>query len=98
VKTNEFWLVYDGMLPIQERDTNNNVFVTYTRGLDFSASIEGAGGIGGVLARTDASGSGFFHCDGKGRRTPRDGRRRRNRCSLLVQSIRKGNRAMGIIG
>ena len=40
--------------------------VTYTRGLDMSGSLQGAGGIGGLLARTDASGSTFYHADGGG--------------------------------
>ncbi|HEV2331011.1 MAG TPA: hypothetical protein VGY56_19690 [Verrucomicrobiae bacterium] len=45
-ETNEVHYIYDGHLPIQERDSNNNVLVTYTRGLDLSDSLEGAGGIG----------------------------------------------------
>jgi RHS repeat-associated protein len=66
VKTNEVRVVFDGLLPIQERDTNNNVLVTYTRGLDFSSTLDGAGGIGGLLARTDANGSAYYHSDGSG--------------------------------
>jgi RHS repeat-associated protein len=54
------------MLPVQELDTNNNVLVTYTRGLDLSGSLAGAGGIGGLLARTDGNGSTFYHADGAG--------------------------------
>jgi RHS repeat-associated protein len=54
------------MLPIHERDSNNVVQVTYTRGLDLSLSLSGAGGIGGLLARTDANGSTFYHADGSG--------------------------------
>jgi RHS repeat-associated protein len=65
-KTNEVRFVYDGWLPIQERDANNNVLVTYTRGLDLSASLPGAGGIGGLLARTDGNGSTCYHADGAG--------------------------------
>ena len=65
-KTNELHIIYDGYLPIQERDSNNNVLVTYTRGLDLSGSLSGAGGIGGLLARTDANGSTFYHSDGAG--------------------------------
>ena len=57
---------YDGMLPVQELDTNSNVLVTYTRGLDLSGSRTGAGGIGGLLARTDGNGSTFYHADGAG--------------------------------
>ena len=60
--------VYDGRLVLQERDANNLPLVTYTRGLDLSGSRGGAGGIGGLLARTDhASGqSAFYHADGNG--------------------------------
>jgi RHS repeat-associated protein len=47
--------VYDGNLVVQERDGNNLPSVTYTRGKDLSGSLEGAGGIGGLLARTDNS-------------------------------------------
>jgi RHS repeat-associated protein len=53
VQTNEVRYVYDGNLVIQERDGNNVPQVTYTRGNDLSASLQGAGGIGGLLARTD---------------------------------------------
>jgi RHS repeat-associated protein len=60
--------VYDGRVVIQERDANDLPAVTYTRGLDLSGSREGAGGIGGLLARTDhGSGqSAFYHADGNG--------------------------------
>ena len=58
--------IYDGNVVIQERDTNNNPLVTYTRGLDLSHTLQGAGGIGGLLARTDANGSTFYHADGNG--------------------------------
>ena len=58
--------VYDGWLLMQERDASNNVLVTYTRGLDLSSSLQGAGGIGGLLARTDGNGSTFYHADGAG--------------------------------
>jgi RHS repeat-associated protein len=66
--------VYDGNLVIQERDSNNVAQVAYTRGKDLSGSFEGAGGIGGLLARTDngllAVGSGqahaYYHADGNG--------------------------------
>src|SRR5205085_3309695 len=39
--------------------------VTYTRGNDLSGSVEGAGGIGGLLARTDdrAGTTAFYHAD-----------------------------------
>jgi RHS repeat-associated protein len=70
------------MLVIQERhfapQLSTNVpqqTVTYTRGRDLSGTLEGAGGIGGLLARTENSlltpGSSllspaFYHCDGNG--------------------------------
>jgi RHS repeat-associated protein len=66
VKTNEVRYVYDGMLAIQERDTNNNPLVTYTRGLDLCGTRQRAGGIGGLLARTDINGSTFYHADAHG--------------------------------
>jgi RHS repeat-associated protein len=55
--------VCDGYLPMQERDASGNVLVTYTRGLDLSGTFGGAGGIGGLLARTDGNGSAFYHAD-----------------------------------
>jgi RHS repeat-associated protein len=66
VQTNEIRCVYDGHLVIQEWDANNNPQVTYTRGQDLSGSLQRAGGIGGLLARTDAKGSAFYHADGNG--------------------------------
>jgi RHS repeat-associated protein len=65
-KTNEMDFIYDGYLLVQERDTNGNVLVTYTRGLDLSGSIQDAGGIGGLLARTDPNGSTFYHANQMG--------------------------------
>ena len=65
-KTNELHFVYDGPLLIQIRDGNNNVVCTYTRGPDLSGSLSEAGGIGGLLARTDSTGSTFYHADGAG--------------------------------
>ena len=66
--------VYDGRLVVQERDGSNVPLVSYTRGTDLSGSREGAGGIGGLLARTDNgqlnTGNGqphaFYHADGNG--------------------------------
>jgi len=65
--------IYDGWRVIQERDTSNPL-VSYTRGNDLSGSLEGAGGIGGLLARSHgyASTNGnwythnFYHADGNG--------------------------------
>jgi len=68
VPTAEVHYLYDGMLVIQERDANNLPTVTYTRGRDLSGSLQGAGGIGGLLARTDAANgqAAFYHADGNG--------------------------------
>ena len=68
--TNEARYIYDGMLPVQERNAFNLPGVTLTRGLDLSGSIDGAGGIGGLLARTDQSAPiashAFYHADRNG--------------------------------
>ena len=64
--SNEIHYVYEGMLPIQERNSANTPMVTYTRGLDLGGGIQAAGGIGGLLARTDANGAAFYHADGNG--------------------------------
>jgi RHS repeat-associated protein len=56
LKTNEVHYVYNGNLVIQERDQNNIPLVTYTRGIALKGNSSGtAGGIGGLLARTDNS-------------------------------------------
>ncbi len=60
--------VYDGWRVIQERDQNNYPAIAYTRGTDLSGSLEGAGGIAGLLARSDL-GTGthaYYHADGSG--------------------------------
>jgi RHS repeat-associated protein len=73
VQTNAVYYVYDGNLVIQERDIKNLPTTTYTRGKDLSGSLEGAGGIGGLLSRTAQSyvdaplaGHSFYHCDANG--------------------------------
>jgi RHS repeat-associated protein len=58
--------IYDGLLVLQERDASNTPLVTYTRGIDFSGTMQGAGGIGGLLARTGTNGSVLYHADGNG--------------------------------
>ena len=66
------YYIYDGMRVIQERDTNNTPTVSYTRGIDLSGTLQGVGGIGGLLARSaDYSGGVFsqhdyYHADGQG--------------------------------
>jgi RHS repeat-associated protein len=72
LKTNETRYVCDGLLPIQDRDSNNAVQITYTRGLDLGGSLQGAGGIGGLLAMTLPStinsppSTYYYHADGSG--------------------------------
>jgi RHS repeat-associated protein len=66
VQTNETRYVYLGRSVVQERNSAGNPTVTYTRGLDLSGTFGGAGGIGGLLARTDANGAAFYHNDGAG--------------------------------
>ncbi len=53
LQTNEVHYVYDGNLVFQERDGSNLPQTTYTRGNDLSGTLQGAGGIGGLLARSD---------------------------------------------
>ena len=64
--------IYDGNRVIQERNSGNTPTVAYTRGSDLSGSLEGAGGIDGLLARSDGYSSGnwtshnFYFADGNG--------------------------------
>lgn len=65
--------LYDGRRVIQERNGSNLPLVSYVRGLDLSGSLEGAGGIGGLLARVAHSGANgatltpaYYHADGNG--------------------------------
>jgi RHS repeat-associated protein len=64
--------VYDGWRVIQERNSGGTPVVSYTRGSDLSGSMEGAGGIGGLLARSHGYSSGnwsthsYYHADGNG--------------------------------
>jgi RHS repeat-associated protein len=70
LKTNEVRYVYDGKLPIQERDANNLATVSYTRGNDLGGSLQNAGGIGGLLAfsqhSTISPQHSYYHSDGNG--------------------------------
>ena len=68
VRTNEVRYVYDGQVVVPERDINSNPLVTYTRGRDLGGTLQGAGGIGGLLARTDVGGrtTAYYHADGNG--------------------------------
>ena len=66
-ETNEVRFIWDGSVIIQLRDSNNVPTLTLTRGLDLSGSLQGAGGIGGLLAMTDGSGANYYyHDDGSG--------------------------------
>jgi RHS repeat-associated protein len=65
--------IYDGWRVIQERDRiSNTPLVSYTRGNDLSGSLEGAGGIAGLLARSSGHSGGnwtshaYYHADGNG--------------------------------
>ena len=70
--------LYDGMRVIQERDSSNTPTVSYTRGSDLSGTLEGAGGIGGLLARSSGHSGGvwsahhYYHADGGGNITALD--------------------------
>jgi RHS repeat-associated protein len=73
VQTNVVHYVYDGNVVIQERDLNNWPAATYTRGKDLSGSLQGAGGIGGLLSMTLNGATGtlisnsmYYHGDGNG--------------------------------
>jgi RHS repeat-associated protein len=67
-QTNQVFYVYDGARVIQERNQENLPMVMYTRGKDMSGSLEAAGGIGGLLARTDATSgqTACYHSDANG--------------------------------
>jgi RHS repeat-associated protein len=60
------------MRVIQERSSSNVPTVALTRGSDLSGSLEGAGGIGGLLSRSHGYSGGtfsthsFYHADGNG--------------------------------
>ena len=71
VQTNEIRFVYDGNVILQERDEFNVGRATLTRGLDLSSTLQGAGGIGGLLALSEISNPqspihSYYHCDGNG--------------------------------
>lgn len=69
--------VYDDLLVTQERHYDPRLatatpiqLVTYTRGTDLSGSLQDAGGIGSLLARTESNSgslqSAYYHCDNVG--------------------------------
>ncbi|HOG86433.1 MAG TPA: RHS repeat protein, partial [Verrucomicrobiota bacterium] len=59
--------VYDGWNQIASLNPASSVRQSYLWGLDLSGTMQGAGGVGGLLAITDASqGSHFCAYDGNG--------------------------------
>jgi RHS repeat-associated protein len=72
-ETNEVHFIYDGNVVVEERNANNVPLASYTRGNDVSGTLQGAGGIGGLLARTTygqevpgAPTTAFYHSEGNG--------------------------------
>jgi RHS repeat-associated protein len=65
--TNDVKFFYDGWNLIGELGSSNSVIRTYLWGTDLSATIQGSGGVGGLLAINDATnGVHFAAFDGKG--------------------------------
>ena len=70
----ESWYIYDGMTVIEEWSNKKIPTENYTRGLDLSGSLGGAGGIGGLLTRSFTYNSStsawsthdYYHADGSG--------------------------------
>ncbi len=58
--------IYDGWNPIAEYSTTFALTKTYTWGIDLSGTMQGAGGVGGLLAVTDSSGTHYPTFDGNG--------------------------------
>lgn len=58
--------VYDGWNPIAEYNTTYALTKTYIWGMDLSGSMQGAGGVGGLLSVTDGTGTYFPTFDGNG--------------------------------
>ena len=65
--TNDVRYVYDGWNLLASLNSASSVRQAYLWGLDLSGTLQGAGGVGGLLAITDASqGSHFCAYDGNG--------------------------------
>jgi len=64
ILTDNTFFVYDGWSMIQER--NNIVVREHVWGLDLSQSLQGAGGVGGLLATEDSSGVYYATFDANG--------------------------------
>jgi RHS repeat-associated protein len=59
--------VWDGQVLLAMLDHTNGVVMSFVRGLDLSGTIQGAGGVGGVLAVAfKTNGTHFVCCDGNG--------------------------------
>jgi RHS repeat-associated protein len=58
--------VYDGWNLIQELNGSGNVQKSYVNGLDLSQSLQGAGGIGGILAVVDGTNVYLYSYDANG--------------------------------
>jgi RHS repeat-associated protein len=63
-------VIYDGWNPVAEYQGNVGtapaLAKTYTWGIDLSGSMQGAGGVGGLLAATDSTGTYYPTYDGNG--------------------------------
>ena len=65
--TNDLQFVYDGWNLIAELSNSHSALRTYTWGLDLSGSLQGAGGVGGLVeVNTTALGFNFVGFDGNG--------------------------------
>ena len=65
--TNDVKFVYDGWNLIGELNTSNSVIQSYLWGVDLSGSLQGTGGVGGLLAINDSTqGVHFAAFDGNG--------------------------------
>jgi len=65
--TNDLQFIYDGWNLIAELSNSHSALRTYTWGLDLSGSIQGAGGVGGLIGMNDfANGFHFTAFDGNG--------------------------------
>ena len=58
--------VYDGTQIVAILNAANTTVKTFTRGLDLSGSMEGAGGIGGLLGMKDGTSTASYVADGNG--------------------------------
>lgn len=63
---NDTQFVYDGWNLVKEIDKVKNTESHYMWGLDLSQSVQGAGGIGGLLARIDSDSQYNYFYDGNG--------------------------------